>query len=223
MKWPSILKPKEKKPWPVFIGKCILLMGSLMALGWWFSTHFEVGIARGKPCMPGKYYFIELDREPALQHGDIIVFRTDSRTAPFYMPGTRFVKAVRGIPGDHVQIDAAGKVQIDSVTSGPHGDVLTGKDYHFEAALEPQVLKLLDEKHKLPVSLATDYIIPHDSYFCMGTLPDSYDSRYWGLVHQRQVVGKALIVVEHKSIRETLKAVLAGFGMAFPAFAQVID
>jgi len=82
------------------------------------------------------------------------------------------------VPGDRVQIDASGNVQI------------TGKDYQFKSALEPQVVKLLSKKAG---DLAVDYPIPEQGYFAMGTLPDSYDSRYWGLVRPDQVVGKGLV------------------------------
>lgn len=173
---------RARKPWPLFLGECVALLGVVYVLGWWFSSVYEFGIAQGKPCIPGRFYFIERlipGRALKFQRGDLIVFRTDNRTAPYYKPGTRFVKLVRGVPGDRVHIDAAGKVRI------------TGQDYHFETALEPQVVELLGKKTG---DLAVDYSIPNDAYFAMGTLPDSYDSKYWGVVCKDQVVGKGLAV-----------------------------
>lgn len=173
---------RARKPWPVFIGQCVAFLAVAYILGWWFSNLYEFGVAQGKPCMPGRFYFIERKvegRMPQFKHGDLIVFRTDSRTAPYYEPGTRFVKIVRGAPGDHVQIDAGGKVAI------------TGKDYRFETVLEPQVAELLGRKVG---DWAVNYVIPEGRYFAMGTLPDSYDSRYWGMVQPDQVVGKGLAV-----------------------------
>ena len=182
---------RARKPWPVFIGQCVAFLAVAYTLGWWFSNLYEFGVAQGKPCMPGRIYFIERRVEgrvpPEIQRGDLIVFRTDKRTAPYYEPGTRFVKIVRGVPGDHVQIVAGGKVEV------------TGEDYRFETALEPQVVDLLVKKSAgngtgplKPGDFAADYSIPAGGYFVMGTLPDSYDSRYWGVVMPDQVVGKGL-------------------------------
>lgn len=174
---------RVKRPWPVFAGQCLAVLAVAYTLGWWFSNLYEFGIAQGKPCMPGRFYFIERRVEgrlpPEFHRGDLIVFRTDERTAPYYQPGTRFVKLVRGVPGDRVVIDDSGQVQI------------TGPDYRFETALEPQVVALLGKKTG---DWAVDYSIPDDAFFAMGTLADSYDSRYWGLVKLDQVVGKGLFV-----------------------------
>jgi conjugal transfer pilin signal peptidase TrbI len=163
--------------WPLFLGKCLLSLVIMGALWGWVSARYSIGIAAGQPCMRGLVYLIKRGK-PEFKHGDIIEFRTDNRQVP-YPPGSKFIKLVRGVPGDRVRIDASGKVQI------------TGKNYHFESALEPRVIKLLHKRYR---DLAGQYAIPSGSYFVMGTLPDSYDSRYWGLVKSDQVVGKGLAV-----------------------------
>ena len=190
LNWRRLLR--TKKPWPVFIGQCLIFLALIVGLGWWFSTRYEIGIAQGKPCMRGRVYLIERrigGRAEKFQRGDLIVFRTDRRTMPWYQPGTRFLKLVRGVPGDRVQINAAGKLEI------------TGPDYRFESALEPQVVQLLaQQRGKMaagksgppPVDFTADYRLAPEEYFVMGTLPDSYDSRYWGTVRLSQVVGKGL-------------------------------
>jgi conjugal transfer pilin signal peptidase TrbI len=170
------------------LGECLAILAVAYTLGWWFSNLYEFGVAQGKPCMVGRYYFIERlvpgRLPPEFHRGDLIVFRTDKRTAPYYKPGTRFIKLVRGVPGDRVVIDDSGKV------------LITGPDYRFETALEPQVVALLVQGKavKGKGDFAADYTVPPDNYFVMGTLPDSYDSRYWGLVKLNQVVGKGLFV-----------------------------
>jgi len=178
---------RARKPWPLFTAQCLGILAVAYVLGWWFSNLYEFGIAQGKPCMPGRFYFIERRVQgrmpPEFERGDLIVFRTDKRTMLYYQPGTRFVKVVRGVSGDHVRIDAGGNLAI------------TGKDYHYESTLEPQVVELLGKATGEGMAAFTvDYSIPEGSYFAMGTLKDSYDSRYWGLVRPDQVVGKGLAV-----------------------------
>lgn len=178
--WPRPVRTRKR--WPVFIGQCLAVLAVAYTLGWWFSNLYEFGVARGKPCMPGRFYFIERlvpGRVLKFQRGDLIVFRTDNRTSPYYQRGTRFIKVVHGVPGDRVVIDDSGKVQIN------------GKNYHFETALETKVADLLGRKLG---DCAVNYVIPEGRYFAMGTLPDSYDSRYWGMVHPDQIMGKGLAV-----------------------------
>lgn len=138
-------------------------------------SRYTIAIAGGKPCLPGRFFLVDKHQRQA-PRGALLAFRTDSRTK-IYEPGTRFVKLVRGVEGDEVLIDNQGNMSI----AGPDGA--------YKDALEPQVMVLL---RKRPSDYAVRYRIPPGHYFVMGTLPDSYDSRYWGLVGPEQVVGKAV-------------------------------
>ncbi|MCC4821021.1 S26 family signal peptidase [Vibrio lentus] len=33
------------------------------------------------------------------------------------------------------------------------------------------------------------FVVPQGHYFALGTLPTSFDSRYWGLVEHSQIIG----------------------------------
>lgn len=169
---------RKKKSWPRFFIQGFLIIGLLYGLWWWFTSHYVIVISRGKPCLPGRIYLVNHQAQK-IGRGDLIMFVTDDRTAPYYPAGTKFVKLVFGLPGDRVKIDAGGQLQIN------------GRDYHFESALEPEVVHLLDREIS---DFVLDLRIPQGSYFVMGTLPDSYDSRYWGLVKEKQVIGKAFVL-----------------------------
>ena len=107
---------------------------------------------------------------------ELVAFQTNERSKP-YKPGTRFVKLVRGLPGDKVDVDGECRFSI------------TGSDgYAYRGELEPQVMALLKKQCE---DFTAHYQIPPRHYFVMGTLPDSYDSRYWGLVNASQVIGRA--------------------------------
>ena len=164
----------HRKPWPVFAVQCLVLLAVILAGGKWFMAHYTLGLASGTPCLPGRLYLVEKGGQP-VRHG-LVAFRTDGRQRP-YRPGTRFVKLVVGLPGDQVEINAACR----GAVVRPDGAV-----YSF--VLEDSVLDRLGKECR---DFAASYDIPPDSYFVMGTLPDSYDSRYWGLVSSEQVIGRA--------------------------------
>ena len=105
------------------------------------------------------------------QRGDVVVFKTDF--IPGYA-GERFIKRVIGLPGDTVDV-ANGQVEI----------IKNGKT------------QVLNETY-LPAGLKTsgnnNITLKAGQYFVMGdNRPDSYDSRYWGVVPQKEIIGKAFL------------------------------
>jgi conjugal transfer pilin signal peptidase TrbI len=165
---------EAKKPWPEFLIKCLAVLAVFVAGGSWLFSRYFIVIAHGQLCLPGRLFLVEKQEVPG--RNDLVAFLTDERPRP-YKPGTGFVKLVRGLPGDKVDVDGQCRFTITG------GD---GYEYHGE--LEPQVVALLQKKC---ADFKTHYQIPPQNYFVMGMLPDSYDSRYWGLVSASQVIGKA--------------------------------
>ena len=102
---------------------------------------------------------------PKLQRGDIVVFWYPND------PSKSYIKRVTGLPGETVEV-REGRVIVN-------GKVLE------EPYLDPQ-LNLSHMNHQ-PVLVKDHY------YFVMGDNRDhSSDSRYWGLVPEKYVYGKAL-------------------------------
>jgi signal peptidase I len=111
-------------------------------------------------------------REP--RRGDVIVF---------VYPVDRskdFIKRVIGVGGDTVQI-VDKKVFINGVeVPDPHG--------HFSS-------NVIFPGYENPRDNMGPIKVPHGSLFMMGDNRDySYDSRFWGFVPLRDVVGEALII-----------------------------
>jgi len=98
------------------------------------------------------------------KRGEIIIFRPPLDTKRNY------IKRIIGIPGDKVKI-VEGKVYVND-----------------EALEEPYV------KYKSYESMPTA-TVPENSYFVLGdNRPNSSDSRFWGFVPRKNVVGKAWVV-----------------------------
>ncbi len=126
------------------------------------------------------------------QRGDVVVFRYPRD------PSIDYIKRVVGLPGDHIAYynkilyvnGQAVKRKFVSKFEGP------GEDHRANEYIED----LNGVKHNmllLPArpGLDAEYIVPEGHYFMMGDNRDnSNDSRYWGVVPDKYLVGKAFMI-----------------------------
>jgi signal peptidase I len=127
-----------------------------------------------------------------VKRGDIIVFRY-----PIDIAQT-FVKRVIGVPGDRLRLENKqvylnGKKlvepytyhkteYIDSYRDNFPGEPNVGIFPPAQVMLERNVVK-------------GEVVVPPDNYFAMGDNRDSsLDSRYWGFVPRKNIIGKPLII-----------------------------
>jgi len=134
---------------------------------------FQPFIVKGDSMVPnfqsGDYLIVdELSyRFSDPQRGDIIVFKYPKDTTQ------RFIKRVIGLPGETIDIQ--------------NGNVTISKN---------EKSFILDEKY-LPANLKTfgdiHAIMANDEFFVLGDNREfSYDSRAWGSVPRKDIIGKAL-------------------------------
>jgi signal peptidase I len=132
----------------------------------------------------------------AIRRGDIVVFKFPFDDHPHY------VKRVVGLPGDHVRIinqhvyvngDPLSEPYVvhDPAYEDPFGDNFPPANRYFvEIGLRPEwAEQILSHVH------GDELVVPADNYFVMGDNRDrSWDSRYWGFVDRRAIMGRPIMV-----------------------------
>ena len=160
-----------------------LLIGDFILL-----NKYDYGIRL--PLIPKK--MIEIGQP---KRGDIMVFHWPAN------PSIYFIKRVIGLPGDHISyINKELLINGQPIPQTFIQKKVVREDENEWEALEKQE-DLLGVKHKIyinPDRSARDYrdiFVPEGMYFVMGDNRDnSEDSRYWGFVPDKYVVGKAVLV-----------------------------
>ena len=161
------------------------MMPTLLVGDFILVNKFDYGIRL--PVLNSKIFTIG---EP--KRGDVVVFRYPKD------PSVDYIKRVVGVPGDHISyynkelyINGKPAKQIpEGVYVGKGSGIsMSGADERLE--------QLGDVKHEILVmphtpSMEGEYVVKKNEYFVMGDNRDnSNDSRYWGPVPEKNLVGKA--------------------------------
>ncbi len=139
----------------------------------------------------------------AIRHGDIIVFKFPFDDHPYY------VKRVIGLPGDHIHI-SGNQVYINRhLLNEPYLVHDPSAEDPFDGGYPPlrADFRELALRPEWAAEIARyiqgdDLVVPPGEYFVMGDNRDhSWDSRYWGFVDRRAVMGRPMLV--YWSVRAT--------------------
>lgn len=145
-------------------------------------------LAYAPPGQVSKYF---LPYSP-LKRGDIIVFRwpTDIKLT--------FVKRVIGIPGDRIRLENKQLFRNGKKINEPYKyhktDFYDSYRDNFPSAPNMRVDDSATEmlQHN---TVNGEIVVPDDCFFAMGDNRDfSLDSRYWGFVPRKNIIGKPLII-----------------------------
>jgi len=131
-----------------------------------FSLGFDLQSAR---CLPWVAYWITKDAEPTVDRGSIYALRINHDEQ---LANRTLLKIAAGLPGDSVKLNKGG-VWINDLYWGP---------------MHPVQVERLQAQGKTPF---TSFVIPKGKLLMLGTLPQSYDGRYVGLVDTSAIEGRA--------------------------------
>ncbi len=131
------------------------------------------------------------------QRGDIVVFRWPPDES------INFIKRVVGVPGDHLSyIDKVlyvnGIKAVQSEEREP-AEQIGDKDMLNAVQKQEDLLGVTHQIYQIPTRPSEDFrdiVVPPGNYFMMGdNRDDSADSRFWGYVPEKDLLGKAKWVV----------------------------
>ena len=131
-----------------------------------------------------------------IRRNDIVVFLSPEEQGLFV------VKRIMGIPGDHIHLRDGAVYRNGEKLVEPYAQHKPADDNPYRdnfpavpASGDPQVR---NEKwaQELPSHIeGDDIIVPPNSYFAMGDNRDvSYDSRYWGFIPRKNVIGRPMFI-----------------------------
>jgi signal peptidase I len=141
------------------------------------------------------------------ERGEVMVFRYPED------PSKNYIKRIIGLPGDRVTIRASelyvnGEKVTRTLQSRTSGRDARGNPYMESVYVESLYGREYLIRHQNPINPHTgqlltrapegDWQIPQDSYFVIGdNREDSLDSRFWGVVPESHVAGKAVVIWMH--------------------------
>jgi signal peptidase I len=131
-----------------------------------------------------------------IQHNDIVVFLSPMT------PGLFVVKRIIGLPGDRIHLRNGKVFRNGEEVDQPYViHQRPGRDdpyrVNFPTVAPSPSDQLADYwQASLPQYIqGEDLVVPPDSYFGMGDNRDvSYDSRYWGFIPRKNVIGRPLFI-----------------------------
>lgn len=152
------------------IASAFVIVGVLLFS--WVSANWNLSFDPQKvKCLP-YFLYIQAKGDPGMiERGKIYTYKARG-LKPIVPDGTTMGKIAAGVPGDRVLVNDRG-IFINGEFFGPLNDYVITK------------VKLARE------DLFKEYVIPDGKYLMLGTLPRSYDGRYWGLVDHKQLAGRA--------------------------------
>jgi hypothetical protein len=173
---------------------CALLAGVIVAAFFHIAGRYcSLAIAQ-QDCLPQKVWLIERGAVP--KKGEYVYF--SGTDIPRFGEKVRVVKAVSGEAGDIVEVthDGWGEARRFTVAGAlreyrvrAHFRLLDGRD--GKVLREGDIFAKGSDGRELPFLYEEGVTRIDRGFFVTGTHPAAYDSRYWGTIDERAILGRA--------------------------------
>ncbi len=158
------------------------------------ASHWGFYITReGQECFPWKYWIVEKNKRPG--KGEYAAFR--GKGIPNFRDGVVWVKKIIGQEGDFIAARefASSDTYLETVfLNGLPRDFQVRGQVHLydrEGKLVTGFDVFATDSKGNALPMAASGVIPGGKYYVMATAKRSYDSHYWGLLDEKNIIGKA--------------------------------
>jgi conjugal transfer pilin signal peptidase TrbI len=141
-----------------------------------FASRYTFGFNNAKSNCLYTWFFLVDKWDKDIKPGDLAAFYMNKENK-FYPAGMAWVKRVVAEGGDHLVIHKDQTIINNTVI------VEHSLDYvlvHGEFTMDDVIPEIT---------------VPVNEYFLMGETPTTYDSRFWGTVKQKEIIGKAYAIL----------------------------
>ena len=162
---------RRRVPWPRFLLRAGLALPLVLGTGAYLAGRFHIGYDdQDRQCLPPHRWFLIDRHDRDITQGETIAFAALG-LGPYFRDGQIIIKRAAGVPGDRIQVD-------------PESVKINGAKVGEGLALAGALKRPLDDFRR------DDIVLPGHLWM-MGATADSFDSRYWGFLHEQQVIGRA--------------------------------
>lgn len=145
-------------------------------LGWGFLDRYQIGVdTQAVKCVKGSIFLIDT-KDLTPERGAMFAYRSKG-TKWIFPDGTLMVKYLEGMPGDQVEVTEDFEVLVNGVR---------------KARGLPLATAISAEEARM--RFCGKGTLKSDEAWMLGTLPRSFDSRYWGPIKTDQLVGRAYVL-----------------------------
>mgnify|MGYP000418655927 CR=1 FL=1 len=166
---------KTHKSWKVFFLQSAVLFTALI-VGWkFFEQNYRISIDPQKErCLPHLLSLIDL-HDQDIHTGDMVAF-TASGIEPVIEDGTKMIKLVVGEAGDQIEITKDGVMLVN--------DQEVARGMYYATIRDIDLSKYAGKR-----------TLSDGEFWVIGTHYKSLDSRYWGVLRDEQIIGKAFKIL----------------------------
>jgi conjugal transfer pilin signal peptidase TrbI len=164
----------RRMPWPGFLLRAGFALLLVLGAGAYLAERFRIGYDdQDRQCLPPHRWFLIDRHDRDIAQGEIVAF-TARGLQPYFQDGQTIIKRAAGVPGDRIQVSPE-SVRINGTEAG-------------------EGLALARTLKRSPSDFLRDDRVPPGHLWMMGATADSFDSRYWGFLPERRVIGRAYAV-----------------------------